>query len=61
MRPPLAAEAGSTDPPAGTFTWSENEPSVIAWQPSSSCGAFLSRPATAPSPKLNMKRERPFA
>ena len=46
-------------PPAGTFTWSEKEPSVIAWQPSTSWPpSRVSRPATAPSPKLNMKRER---
>ena len=41
----LSADAGSTEPPAGTFTWSENEPSVSAWQPSSSCGAFARQQA----------------
>ena len=33
-----ACEAGSTEPPAGTFTWSEKEPSVSACEPSSTFG-----------------------
>ena len=57
-----SCEAGSTLPPAGTFTWSENDPSVIACEPSISLrpASAASSPATAPSPKLNMKRERSF-
>ena len=53
----------STLPPEGTFTCSESEPSVIACEASSSlAGASRCRSiATAPSPKLNMNRERSFS
>ena len=50
-------------PPEGTFTCNANDPSVMACDPRMRFrpASAVRSPATAPSPKLNMNRERSFS